>query len=406
MPHPLVISAAGGLLVSALSFGLAVKIGGDDIFHDARALEPMKPLIDLASHKAWHWSGGDTLALDAPINIRYEPKGSPQVSLTGPAELLQHVRVSDGRIAADASVTRASGKRMEAVVSGIPIRKFVVNGGENLDLGDMDQPGLDLHVNGSGTVSGRGKVDRLNLTIAGPGKANLGGLEVTGDAKISILGSGDASLSPHGRVRLFIAGSGSLQLLTKPSDLSQTIMGSGEISQLGGEAAKEALKAQEIARSATEAALQAVDNAQIGERVRRQVERQMAAMPPVPPVPPMPPDIIERGGRVVVPGNRNVDLGHVERDSLNVTIANSGSLTAEGKVDRLTVNIMGSGHANLGKLAARSVTVMVMGSGDATVAPDEKLTANIMGSGDVHLTTRPASIQRSIMGSGRVIEEH
>jgi hypothetical protein len=29
-----------------------------------------------------------------------------------------------------------------------------------------------------------------------------------------------------------------------------------------------------------------------------------------------------------------------------------------------------------------------------------------MGSGDVHLLTRPAQIRRTIMGSGRVIEEH
>src|ERR1700742_3436983 len=112
MPKPLVISSAAGLLVCAVCIGLAVRIGGDDIFHDARALEPMKPLIDMASHKAWAWNGGDTLALGGPIIIRYEPKGTRQVSLTGPAELMEHVQVSEGRIGADASVTGASGKRM------------------------------------------------------------------------------------------------------------------------------------------------------------------------------------------------------------------------------------------------------------------------------------------------------
>jgi len=39
------------------------------------------------------------------------------------------------------------------------------------------------------------------------------------------------------------------------------------------------------------------------------------------------------------------------------------------------------------------------------LAPGEELKATIMGSGDVHLTTRPARIQRSIMGSGHIIEE-
>jgi hypothetical protein len=46
-----------------------------------------------------------------------------------------------------------------------------------------------------------------------------------------------------------------------------------------------------------------------------------------------------------------------------------------------------------------------MGSGDATLAPREELKATIMGSGDVRLRTRPARIQRHIMGSGQ-IEEH
>jgi hypothetical protein len=414
MPRTLVVYSVAGHAVCAISLGLAVRIGGDDIFHDARSLEPMKPLIDLASQKAWRWKGGDTLALDAPINIRYEPKGSPQgtpqgspqVSLTGPAEMLRHVRVSDGRIAADTNIPRASGKKIEAVVSGVAIRKFVINGGENLDLGEIDQPNLDLHLNGSGTVSGRGKVGQLNLTIAGPGDAHLGGLSVTGDANISILGSGDASLSPHGRVKLFIAGSGELKLLTKPSELRQAIVGSGEVRQLGSEAAKEALKSLEISRTAREAARQVVDNAQIREQVQQQVEQQIARQGPMPTFPPGGPQILEKDGKVVVPSHGNVDLGHVERDSLNVTIAASGSLTAEGKVDRLTVSVMGSGNANLGKLSARTVRVMVMGSGDATVAPSEELSAQIMGSGDVHLTTKPARIERSIMGSGQIIEQH
>ena len=417
MSKTLAILSAAGLLLCAVLLGLAVRIGGDDIFHDARSLQKMKPLIDLATHKTWRWGGGDTLALDAPVNIRYEPKGSPQVSVTGPAELLQHVRVSDGRIAADASITRVSGRRVEAVISGVPIRKFVVNGGENLDLGEIDQPGLDLHLNGSGTVSGRGKVDKLNLTIAGPGKANLGGLSVLGDANISILGSGDTVLSPHGRVKLFIAGSGKLQLLTRPAELRQTVLGSGEVSQLTGEAAREALRSVDISRIASEAAsnaLQAnlgngsigqmaaeaarkgIDNAQIEQQVQQGIAKGLS-QPMV--------AMDTKNGNVAMRGHKDVDLGHVERDTLNVTIANSGSLTAEGKVDRLTISIMGSGDARLGKLAARSVSVMVMGSGSATIAPSEELKANIMGSGDVHLLTRPQKIERAIMGSGRIIEE-
>ena len=417
MPKKLAIVTGSGLLLSAAFLGLAMMIGGDDIFHDSRSFEPMKPLIDVASHKAWRWNGGDTLAMDAPINIRYQPKSSaqgsdPQVSLIGPAELLQHVKVGGGRITADTSITRTSGKRVEAVVSGAPIRKFVVNNQENLDLGDINQETLDLHLNGNGTVSGRGKVDHLNLTIAGPGDADLGGLEVMGDTNISILGSGDATLSPHGRVKLFVAGNGDLRLLTKPAELRQTIIGNSEVHQLEGEAAKKALKAVDASRIASDAAREAIrstlgDNS-IGNIVANATQSALNNVP-MPPVPPSPQgNWVSRdpqGNSVFVRGSRDSDLGHIERESLSLTIANSGSVTAEGKVDRLTVSIMGSGDAKLGKLAARTVTVTVMGSGSATLAPAEKLTATIMGSGDVHLLTRPANIQRQIMGSGRIIEE-
>lgn len=440
MPRALVVSSVAGLALCAAFLGLAVKIGGDDVFHDARSLEPMKPLIDLASHKTWQWNGGDTLALDAPINIRYQPKaslqggpqGSPQVSLTGPAEVLQHVKVSDGRIAAD--IPRASGRKIEAVVSGATIRKFVINGGENLDLGEIDQQGLDLHVNGSGTVSGRGKVEHLNLTIAGSGKANLGGLSVTGDSNVSILGSGDASLSPLGRVKLFIAGSGDLQLLTKPSELRQTIVGSGSARQLTGEEAKKAATysykydydykydygaraakdasrigsdaANSAIRSvlgpggvgdiAAEAARKGIESAQIDRHVREGIARGMSQSMTG----------TYAKNTIELSGGNNIDLGHIDQEELRVTITGSGSVTAEGKVDRLIINIPGSGHAELGKLAARNVSVMMMGSGSATVAPSQELNAQIMGSGDVHLLTRPTRIQRNIMGSGHIIEGH
>ena len=131
-------------------------------------------------------------------------------------------------------------------------------------------------------------------------------------------------------------------------------------------------------------------------------------MPPQPPMPPELPAIAmmdgAKNGAVMVRGDKDIDLGHVERQSLTVTVANSGTITAEGKVDTLNVTVLGSGHADLGKVAARRVVVAIMGSGRATVAPGEELKVTIMGSGDVHLLTKPAKIERSIMGSGQIVE--
>jgi hypothetical protein len=336
----------------------------------------------MAMRKEWRWQGGDTLALNAPINVRYDAQGTPGVSVTGPAELLEHVRVSEGRIVSDTR-PRRGGEKLEAVVSGVPIRKFVVNGRENLDLGHINQPSLDVHVNGVGTVTGEGQVERLNLTIAGPGKAELGGLSVQQEARVSILGNGEAALAPKGHLRLFIAGNGKLSLASKPKSVSQTIVGNGEMENI--------------------------------------------SPPPAPPAPPPPPELpagaapqpmpvpmavpndvqIRSDGRnVFVNGSQSIDLGRIEQESLNITIAASGSATAEGKVDTLNVQVLGSGNAALGKLAARTVKVSIMGSGTATVAPSQELKASIMGSGDVRLTTQPAEIERMIVGSGKILNAH
>jgi hypothetical protein len=389
MSRTLVITTIAGLAVCGLSLGAAALVGGDDIFHDPRSLEGVKPLIDLATHKAWRWNGGDTLALDAPINIRYQQEGRPQVSVTGPAEAIEHVRVSEGRIAADTTLSRRSGRKVEAVITGIHIRKFVVNGGEHLDLGEVKQPDLDLHINGNGTVTGSGEVDHLRLTVAGPGNAALGGLSVTDNAKVAILGNGVVALAPTGDVRLFIAGNGKLDLASKPRSISQTIIGHGEIEQISAEVAA---VATEAARAATREAL-----------------KNLPFVPPMPPIPPTPPSgfsdgsVTRTSNSVTVRDNRNVDLGHIEQPSLKVTVLSSGSVIADGRVDRLAVQVMGSGHVNLGRLLARRVEVTIAGSGDVAIAPSDELKVTIMGSGDVRLMSQPAHIERRIMGSGQII---
>lgn len=380
MSRTLVIATVAGLGLCGVALGAAVMIGGENILHDPRSLEAVKPLIDLATHKTWRWDGGDTLALDAPINIRYQAEGAPQVSVTGPAEAVSQVHVTEGRIGADNSLSRKSGRKVDAVISGIPIRKFLINNGEHLDLGAVKQRDLDLHINGNGSVTGSGEVENLKLTIAGPGKAGLATLTVRDDAKVAILGNGEATLAPLGDVKLFIAGNGKLTMSAKPRSISRTILGNGQVEQITAQAL-------EAARIATQEALRNIP------------------MPPVPPPPPSAPGVLSQtSDSVTLHDNRDIDLGHIEQQRLKVSILASGSISAEGQVDTLIVQVMGSGHANLGMLRARRIEVMIAGSGDVTIAPNEELKVSIMGSGDVRLMSRPAKIKRSLMGSGRIID--
>ena len=112
-------------------------------------------------------------------------------------------------------------KRLAAVVGGVPIRKFVINGGQQLLLGHIDQDSLDIRINGGGgSVSAQGRVGNLNLVISGHGNANLAGLTAR-DAKVAIFGHGDATLAPRQSLYLTIVGPGIVRLQTRPLPASR-----------------------------------------------------------------------------------------------------------------------------------------------------------------------------------------
>ncbi len=278
--------------------------------------------------------------------------------MTGPAELMEHVRVGEGRIASDSRPRRNNSGKMEAVISGVPIRKFVVNGGGTLQLGHIDQQAMEVHINGSGTVTGEGTVARLNLVIAGSGNADLGKLSVTDDAKVSILGNGTASLSPHGELRLFIAGNGKLSLLSKPKTYARQSW-DREISARRRQSPQRPLPCR-------------LPHLFWKHRIVRTCKSNGRCIPRI--------QTQENSGNYIVKGSGNTDFGHIEQEDAKISVLHSGSATAEGNVGDLTVNVMGSGKANLGKLSARNIKVTIAGSGDATIAPTEEVKITIMGS--------------------------
>ena len=167
-------------------------------------------------------------------------------------------------------------------------------------------------------------------------------------------------------MNLVITGSGNVFLATKPGQIHQTITGSGRV--LGMEAGTPPLLPQQPPE------------------------------PPQPPQPPLPPPA--GGSSQYTVRDQTMDIGTIDQKSLQIAILGSGKFHAEGKVENLSVQVMGSGKADLGRLAADNVAVRVMGSGDITIAPKGSLQVFIAGSGKVHLRTRPTSISRSITGLG------
>jgi hypothetical protein len=108
--------------------------------------------------------------------------------------------------------------------------------------------------------------------------------------------------------------------------------------------------------------------------------------------------------RVAISGSARVVMEGVNQPDLKLVISGSGSFTAQGAVDRLTIVISGAGKARLGELAAKQLTVEVSGSGHVEAAPTDEADIRISGSGKVNLLTRPARLNSKVSGSGRITQ--
>ncbi|HYX01698.1 MAG TPA: DUF2807 domain-containing protein [Reyranella sp.] len=106
--------------------------------------------------------------------------------------------------------------------------------------------------------------------------------------------------------------------------------------------------------------------------------------------------------RIGIAGSGKLVMENVSQPELALSITGSGSMRAQGTVDRATIAVTGSGDAKLGELAAKRLAITITGSGKVEAAPKDSADVNIAGSGDVRLLTKPASLRSNIAGSGRI----
>lgn len=258
MIRNLLIVAGAALVLSLITLGGAAAIGGRDMAangwswtfrndegdnlrvvraDDARAQDITRTLA---------WEGGDALILDLNADVEYVQGDTPGIRIEGPADRVNQVRIENGRLFRDGQ--DEEGERLvygrnrdgrgfwindghlRIVVTAPAVNRFEIPSSADLTLTGYDQPSLTLSLTGSGDVSGSGATKALALTIAGSGDADLSDL-LAEDADITISGSGDARIAAAGAAKVNLSGSGDLDFATRPTSLSQTVTGSGEVSQ-------------------------------------------------------------------------------------------------------------------------------------------------------------------------------
>jgi hypothetical protein len=106
--------------------------------------------------------------------------------------------------------------------------------------------------------------------------------------------------------------------------------------------------------------------------------------------------------RFGIAGSGNLLLQNLNQHRLKVSIAGSGDVKADGKVEMTEIHIAGSGDADMGHVASQVSEVHIAGSGNADIAPTDEADIHIAGSGDVNLHSSPKKLETHIAGSGRI----
>ena len=159
------------------------------------------------------WAGSDAIKINIPAKVHYQPGPKPQASVSGNADLVDHVRLHDGTLEWDTVewdnlVDCFPADDLTVQLAGPAITAWTLNGSGELDLSDLKQDMLRITVHGSGDVTAAGEVHEVSLDAAGSGRADLGRL-VTQKTSAKIHGSAALKLSDIKQDLLYITMHGS-----------------------------------------------------------------------------------------------------------------------------------------------------------------------------------------------------
>lgn len=266
-------------MISRTSFGRAAGV----VIAAALVAAPLAACVRPAPHRdhtlrtrTLAWPGGSRLFAGADADVRYVQGSDAKVVVTGPAYKIDDIAVDDGVIHYDRRHWRwgwwswwpdRREDQVHIVVTAPPITDAGVGSSGHLDLGRLSQDRLNLLISGSGAIEASGQFKSLSVSVSGSGAVRLsqvdagdmtadisgsGWIKASGaantlhlsisgsgfgdlaelsvqDADAHLFGSGMAKISPKRSADISVAGSGSVQLLNRPPQLSTHRSGSGSI---------------------------------------------------------------------------------------------------------------------------------------------------------------------------------
>ena len=239
MGRKLVLVAILGLTVSGVCMGAAAAIGGGDFgdsihlasFFDGTERCKVIPGAT-ARQRTLDWDGSDHVGLSLRGHARYRPGTDDKVHVTGDPQVLAHLEVDEGDIQMDCRGWGGRTKDLEITLPGRIFKRFEIAGTGKLTLDALDQPEVKIEMAGVAKVEANGKVDRVEIEMAGIGHADFS--RVTGrEARVELAGIGKADIAPTEEAHIEIAGPGEVRLHSHPKRVDTEIAGPGRVRNVG-----------------------------------------------------------------------------------------------------------------------------------------------------------------------------
>ena len=241
MIRSLFIIAGASLVLAIVCLAGAAAVGGQEIARDGWKISGDEWSLAEGDFN-WEssdenivtreiaWEGGEALAFDLSARVIYAQGDEPSITVAGPSEVVERVTFADGRFDLQDGVRTERRSRPRITIVAPAVTRFTLNGSQDLEIRDYDQPTLALAVSGSGDVEGYGRTETLTVTVDGSGDVDLEGLP-SSDAVIEINGSGGVEAAPVRLAEVSIRGPGDVDLSPRPQRLTSQVSGSGEVSQ-------------------------------------------------------------------------------------------------------------------------------------------------------------------------------
>jgi len=235
MVHKLTVIAIVGLTASAICMGAAAAIGGGsfgdglDMFMDGDR-DHCQRVSATATNRDLDWDGSDKVQVVVYSDVRYTPGSDNKLHASGDPQVLAHLRIHDGIIDLDCRGWRDR-DMIKLTLPGREFRKFGIAGRSDLTLNQVNQTKLRVEVAGTGTIKANGKVDDLDIKMAGIGHADFGKVQGR-SARVEMAGIATADIAPSESADIKIAGPSTVNLYSNPKELDTQIAGPGRLHKL------------------------------------------------------------------------------------------------------------------------------------------------------------------------------